>query len=353
MEGETDVRMSRLNCFLIVMAGVLAAPGLAGAANCALRKPCRQIYQIFPDATRHRTVVATVDDDVKRRIEEVLGSPLTRTDLGKHTAYVVLKGRVPIGFVHARTENGKRGSVELVWAMDLDLTIRDFRVQHSHENHTELIKTDAFRETMTGRDLAGLRTMLTVGNDDVNLAMLGLPQSARSIAHCVVLCGIKTRIITELAFADSFTPARLRGLVYRYFPDTVEVTKLSAPYPAKAKVAKLSPPTPDQCDRDSFTVLRAVGPLRRLLGMGVLVTWSAHPARPETWWAVSAEGVILDAFFVPTMDDPTKKQVAALKGKNLTALSAQRDLSTNPLARCALEVLAVLATHGVGIPFQK
>ncbi len=345
--------MSRLNCFLIVMVGVLAAPGLAGAANCALRNPNRQIYQIFPDATRYRSVVVSVGDDVKRRIEEVLGSSLTQTDLDKHTAYVVFKERVPIGFVHARTENGKLGSIELVWAMDLDLTIRDFRVQHSHENHTDLIETDAFRETMTGRDLAGLRTMLTVGNDDVNLSMLGLPQSARSIAHCVVLCGIKTRIITELAFADSFNPYRLRSLVYRYFPDTAEVTELSSPYPAKAKVAQLIPTTPDQCDRDSFTVLRAVGPQRRLLGMGVLATWSAHPARPETWWAVSAEGAILDAFFVPTMDDPTKKQVAALKGKNLAALSAQRDLSADPPARCALEVLAVLATHGVGTPSQE
>ncbi len=221
--------MSRLNCFLIVMAGVLAAPGLAGAANCVLRNPSRQIEQMFPDFTRSRSFVVRVDDDVKRRIEKVLGSPLTQTDLGQHTAYVVLKGSVPIGFVHARTENGKRGSVELVWAMDLDLTIRDFRVQRSREKHTDLIKTDAFRETMTGRDLAGLRTMLTVGNDDVNLSMLGVPQSARSIAHCVVLCGIKTMIITELAFADLFTPARLRGLVYRYFPDAEEVTELSSP----------------------------------------------------------------------------------------------------------------------------
>ena len=344
--------MSRLNLFLIVMVGVLAAPGLAGAANCVLRNPVRKIYQIFPDATAYRTVVAPVDDDMKRRIERVLGSPLTQTDLDKHTAYVVLKGGVPIGFVHARTENGKRGSVELVWAMDLDLTIRDFRVQRSREKHTDLIKTDAFRETMTGRDLAGLRTMLTVGNDDVNLSMLGLPQSARSIAHCVVLCGIKTRIITELAFADSFNPYRLHGLVYRYFPDTAEVTKLSSPYPAAAEMARLIPTTPDQCDRDSFTVLRAVGPQRRLLGMLVLATWSAHPARPETWWAVSAEGAILDAFFVPAMDERTKKQVAALKGKNLAALSAKRDLSVDPPARCALEVLAVLATHGVGTPWN-
>ncbi len=206
---------------------------------------------------------------------------------------------------------------------------------------------------MTGRDLACLRTLLSVCNDDVNLSMLGVPQSARSIAHCVVLCGIKTRIITELAFADSFTPARLRGLAYRYFPDTEEVTKLSSPYPAAADVAQHMPTTPDQCDRDSFTVLRAVGPQRRFLGMLVLATWSAHPDRPETWWAVSAEGAILDAFFVATMDDPTKKQVAALKGKNLAALSARRDLEPDPPARCALEVLAVLATHGVGTPTQK
>ena len=34
--------------------------GTAHAANCALRNPDRQIYEIFPDATTYRSVVAAV-----------------------------------------------------------------------------------------------------------------------------------------------------------------------------------------------------------------------------------------------------------------------------------------------------
>ncbi len=349
------MRISETSRLLTVAAGVLATAGMAGAANCALRNPDRQIFQIFPDATNHRTVVARVDDDMKRRIDQLLGSPLTRTDLGKHTLYVVLKRDIPIGFVHARTESGRRGSVELVWALDLDLTIRDFRVQRSREQHTDLVETDAFRETMTGRDLAGLRTLLTVGNDDVDLSTLGVPQNARSIAHCVVLCGIKTRIITELAFRETLTRDRRDGFVHHYFPRTEQVQRLTEPYPeaAVADVAALVGSTPDQCDRKSFTIFRALGPQGALEGVLVLTTWSRHRARPETWWALSADGTILDALFVGELDEETRRQAAALKGRDLVTLAGEPAGGAITPARCALEVLAVVATHGIGAPADR
>jgi len=80
--------------------------GSAHGANCALRNPDRQIYEIFPEATNYRSVVAIVDADLRQRIEQQLGSNLSKSDVGKHTAYLVLKDSIPIGLVHARTEDG-------------------------------------------------------------------------------------------------------------------------------------------------------------------------------------------------------------------------------------------------------
>ena len=142
------------------------------AANCALRSPDRQIYEMFPEATSYRTVEANVDAAVKPVIEKALMSEISFSDLGKHVVYLILEDSIPVGFVHARSEIGKYGSVELVWAMDLDLTIRDFRVQRSREKQTKVIKSADFRDHMVGKKLSELRAYLLDRNQRVDKAAL-------------------------------------------------------------------------------------------------------------------------------------------------------------------------------------
>ena len=93
---------------------MFATANVAEGANCALRSPNRQIYEMLPDASSYQSIVDEVDIEVKPLIEQTLGSELKFSDLGKHTLYLVLKDRVPIGFVHARSEVGQSGSVGLI-----------------------------------------------------------------------------------------------------------------------------------------------------------------------------------------------------------------------------------------------
>ena len=315
--------------------------GSAHGANCALRNPDRQIYEIFPEATSYRSVVALVDADLRQRIEQQLGSDLSKSDVGKHTAYLVLKDSIPIGLVHARTEAGARGSIELVWALDLGMNIKDFRVQRSREKHSNVIKADAFRQKMIGLDLAGIQSLLTAGNDDIDVAALQIPPSATTIAHTVVMCAVKTRIITELAFPDSMQPARMLGLVHQYFPGTVKVTTVTV---------GTSDGSPDPMQRGSLTILRAIGPQEKTLGVLAFTVWAAQPAQPETWWAVSPEGVVRDVLVVGPVDDRFRDQFAALIGADLPAVAAEAARAPQSPSACAAEVLAVLAAHQIGAP---
>ena len=336
----------------ILLSTVLAAVAGASAdgANCALRNPDRQIYEIYPEATRYRSVVALVDDDLKRTIEERLGSSLARSDIGRHTAYLVFKETVPIGFVHARTEVGARGSIELVWALDLGMNIKDFRVQRSRDRHTDAIKADAFRAKMIGRDLRGIQDLLTAGNDDIDLAALEIPASAGTIAHKVVLCAAKTRLITELAFQDAILPARLLGLVHQYFPETDRVTKVGTPLDdaTRRAIAAATGIAPALLEAETLTVLRATDGNGATLGALAFAIWSAHPGRPETWWAVSPEGRIQDVAVVGDVDEQEQDAFAALRRKDLAELVAAADAAAGPPARCGAELLAVLAAHGYG-----
>ena len=190
---------------LFCTAVVLTAGSAAYAANCALRNPDRQIYEIFPEATNYRSLVGKVDASLKGAIEGKAGASLTLNDLGKHTLYIVMKRSTPIGFVHGRSEVGGRGSIELVWALDMNLNIIDFRVQRSRERNTGAIKAAGFREHLVGKDLQGLQGLLQ-GSNAVNAEALGVPGEASSIAHTAVLSGVKTVVITDLAFPGRPTP---------------------------------------------------------------------------------------------------------------------------------------------------
>lgn len=325
---------------------VAAAGASADGANCALRNPNRQIYEIFPEATSYRSVVAIVDGNLKRRIEDRLGSSLARSDIGKHTAYVVLKETVPIGVVHARTEAGARGSIELVWALDLTMKIKDFRVQRSRDKHTDVIKSEAFRAKMVGRDLRSIQDLLTAGNDDIDLAALEIPPSAATIALKVVLCAAKTRLITELAFQNAILPARLLGLVHEYFPETDRVTRVVSPLDdaTRNRIAAATGTAPALLEADTLTVLRAMAGDGATLGALAFAIWSAHPGRPETWWAVSPDGRIQDIVLVGDVDEREQDAFAALRRRDLAELVA----AESPSARCGAEVLAILAAHGYG-----
>jgi len=324
----------------------LAIAQAAPAANCSLRQPRRQIEQIFPDFTNIKSIDATIDKELKARIEAVLGSELSISDVGKHTAYIVLRDGVPIGIVHARTETGARGSIQLVWAMDLDMRIKDFRVQSSREKHTDVIESDAFREKLVGRNLAELRRLLTTGNDDIDIAALEVPASARRIAHTTVLCGVKTRIITDEAFAGILLPARAMGLVHRFFPATTRVTRIAAPYPAGAVDGAAS----GEVDPDTFLVYRAFDANGEPIGVVAFAYWTAHAQRTETWWAVGTDGTIQETLVVGDVDDAMRAEFSDLHGARLATLAGRGPSPAVTPTRCAIEVLTVLATHNTGAP---
>lgn len=335
-----------ITCWIVV-AWVL--PGDADGANCALRNPDRQIFEMFSEATSYRTVVAEIDQKLRDDIEAKLGIELHFGDLGKHTVYLVLKDKVPVGFVHARSEIGKSGSVELIWALDLDLSIRDFRVQRSREKHTAAIKSDAFRARLVGRSLSQIKSYLTSGEPGVDIRALGIPPEAASIAHTAVVCGAKCRVITEMAFGDAIFDARLLGNLHRFFPETAKVTRIKALFNGEsvASIERAMAGSAEQIDRASCTVLRSLAADGATLGVSVFSRWSAHPSAPEVWWSVDPEGTVRDVVVVGA-DARVNDSFAEMHGKRLTSLATSRRTESASPALCAAEVLAMLAAHGIG-----
>ena len=320
---------------------IMATTSTVYAANCALRNPDRQIYEIFPDATGYRSVVALVSQETKDLVERKSGMPMRLNDLGKHTIYVVFNNKAPIGFVHARTELGQLGGIELVWAIDLDMTILGFRVQRSRENQTEFIKSPNFRDKLIGQTSMGLNTFLAKNNSSVDLTALQCPSKAESISHNVITSGIRTISITNEAFSKIVFRSRLLGNTYRFFPSTAKVTKI--PVTFNQEVAD-SAKKPNQIDPSQFYVLRASNPEGQALGTLVFSRWMAHPKQPEVWWALSPEGVVEKALVVGA----AHQQNPSLVGVRLGDVELSKDDAPDvSLIHCATEIYPVLKAKGV------
>ena len=198
--------MQRRVLLTALAAFAIFVPRLNGA-NCALRNPDRQIFEIFPQATSYRSVVENVGSSIRPDIEAKVGGPITFNEMGKHTLYVVLNRRKTIGFIHARSEIGSRGTVELVWALDLDLAIKDFRVQRSRERHTAAVKSAGFRELLIGKGAAELQERLRNGDGAANFRAPGVPVQAAGLVGTVIRSGVKTLVITAVAFRKTMLSA--------------------------------------------------------------------------------------------------------------------------------------------------
>ena len=335
-------------CTMFVALAMMICPATLAQANCALRNPDRQIYKIFPDASSYRTIVARVDDEKKHAIEATVGSPLARTDLGKHTIYVVLRHSVPIGFVHARMEIGSRGSIELVWALDLDLSIKAFSVQVSRERNTKAIESDEFKKKLVGRNLKAIKALLSDGNHDVNLAALDLPSNAASIAHIVVLCALKTRVITEIAFADSVLASRQIGNVYRAYKNTASINKLETPLnkAALAATEQALGSEPFPFDKSSFKVFRSISKDGSSNGMLVYAKLNNNKSQLETWWSVSTSGTLINVRVASDAKANVQSAFSAVAGMNLQQLqSTTKDMKLSQ--KCAIAVLCILKSNGM------
>lgn len=191
--------------FTLVMA-ILVAPSLVhAAAFCALRDPTPQIYELYPDATNYRSLVSIIDDSIRTSIMAELPFTLHNRELGKHTLYVALKEREPLGFVHVRSEASRWGLIEIAWSLDLDLNVRDMRFQRCRDPSCKALAKDKFTGMMANKNSIELRAMLTAAEADP--ASLGVSKKHRPLALTVLRSALKTIAVTRRAWEFDMSPA--------------------------------------------------------------------------------------------------------------------------------------------------
>lgn len=172
-------------------------------AYCSLRDPVAQIKQLYPQKTNQLSIVKEVDDSTRAKVQmELPNNDLHFNELGKHTLYVAMNGKEPLGYVHVRSEQSMWGLVEIVWAIDKDLKITNFAFQRCRSPKKFIINESNFKNMIIGKNYEQLKELLSNDGLTANKLLLDKAPNAHELANVVLKCALKTLLITTILWGE-------------------------------------------------------------------------------------------------------------------------------------------------------
>jgi len=286
--------------FCVIIAIGLQASSLFGQAFCALRDPATMIYEFYPDATSYKSIVRTVDNQVREYVGDQLPFSIHFNELGKHTLYVPIKDSKPLGIVHARSEAGNHGLTEIVWSLTPNLEVKDFAFQRCRSRARTAVESDDFKNQIIGMRFNDLRNLLSQGGQ--SLAPGGLKPKYQSMATAttVVRSALKTISVSKSAWRKDLAVLQPLYNAHQAFSNAVQVRKIERPYSDRV-VAEFNRRyvTPSGnlgsgIKRDEVLALQAIDSTGLNLGFVVKTAWSMGQQSVTIWWTVSNAGEIKD-----------------------------------------------------------
>ena len=192
-----------MKTLMILLLFVLLAPKAYPVAYCSLRDPVAQIAQLYPNKTNQLSIVKTVDANTRNQVKLVLPSnDLHFSELGEHTLYVVMNNSAVLGYVHVRAEQSTWGLVEIVWALDKNLRIKNFIFQRCRSPKKHIINDQEFKRLFIGKSYQELKTLLSSDGLTANHILLDKAKNAPELASVILRCALKTLLITKILWGE-------------------------------------------------------------------------------------------------------------------------------------------------------
>ncbi len=322
--------MLRFTPLLVVLCWSMVGSSPAySQAYCALRDPTKQIYEAYPMATSFRSIVRTVDESVRQKVAGELPFTIHFNELGKHTLYVAVRDDRPLGLIHARSEKGKWGLVEVAWSLDPSLRVRDFSFQRCRARQRTAVETNAFKEQIVGKGKNELRAMLSSNGNSLAPGGIKISSGAEDLAVTILRSALKTIAVTQLVWAKDLQLIRPLYYTYHDFPRAARVERFDDVYSPRVQQQidqEFAPADESTIDRDAVTMLVVYGRSGQVIGRLIRTPWHSLGRETVVWWAVSEDLVIQNVFAEEDWPD------AEVKGAfvNLKGMSMDRvhDCST-------------------------
>ena len=311
---------------LTFLAFGITASQASAQAYCKLRDPVSQIKTLYPDSRDYRSIVRTVNAGARNAVGNALPFDLHFNELGRHTLYVAQEGKRPVGLIHARSEEGPWGLVEIVWALNFDMTVKNFFFQRCRSPFRAEVEGEKFKELLLGKSLDEIGELLAEDGKTLNVTNNVLSTDAMELGLAVVRSAMKTIVVTDHVWESDIRTLMAFSNVTEWFDgaDFVEtIEDVYSPSVLAALEKRGLADTDLGIDRESVTVLLAYDKDKSLLGLRVSTEWRYGENPVSIWWTLTPEPMIMDVSAVTgwpekAMDDAFKLVV----GLNIAGKSA-------------------------------
>ena len=291
---------SRWLLLAAALASVMPTQASMGQAYCALRDPVRVLYEAYPDADGHRSIIRTVTVEDRAAIAKVLPFTIHFDELGRHTLYITVLEGLPLGVLHVRSERGRYGLTEIAWSLNLDGQITDVAFQRCRDAKLRAALDDQLRAKVIGADVPMLLRLL----DEE-----GWSEEARVLLRSAA----KTATVTFIVWEEDLLPTRAEAKAAIAWSELDPVLMLHS-------LDQSSLSSNSGLDTKSIRVWKATGADGTYLGTLVRSLWKLDGHRAELWWQMDRSGRIVDVEIL-NGDDPSIsnafREVIGLEVSNL------------------------------------
>lgn len=184
------------------------------SAYCSLRNPVTTIFTLFPDANQHESIVRPITQETRLQVAEQLPFTLHYNELGMHTLYVVRKDARPAGFVHARSELSPWGIIEIAWAFDVDLKIRDLYFQRCRISACSESLRENVLQDIGGKTFDELVSLLSEEGEQLNDSLKQKYQEDFKLVSAIIKSALKTSLATRLVWHEEVLRAQRTRFSY-------------------------------------------------------------------------------------------------------------------------------------------
>ena len=179
------------------------APALADAPYCSLRDPSHQIYDMYPTATGYRSVVREINNETQVAVGQQIPFPLLQGELGQHTLYVPVEGDDPLGYIQIRSELTEWGLAEIVWALNTQREVVDFRFQRCRGRACNSVLDKGLQELLQGLDQSALIALLDDNGELQHEVTASMSEDERVLAGVVTRSAIKVIAVIESGWSST------------------------------------------------------------------------------------------------------------------------------------------------------
>lgn len=288
------------------------------AQGARLARPEQGVFAAFADADGYQAIVRNIDAAARRRIEARLPFRVHFNEIGEHSVYVALRGRLPLGLVYLLPEEDEFGLTEVVWAVDLDMRLAGFRFQRSRSPHRQVFEECEFARLLRGRSGADLARLID-GEGKLSARAQGVPPGTEGLAAAMVRSALKALTVVDEVWVLEINKLRDLAVGIPAFPTARRFLGI---WPPRQTVApgSAAPRPAEVAGADAgasiVVAVRAFGDESRPLGVVAKVSTAAAAGVIITW-IVDDAGQVMAADADATAPAPLRAACHEAIGKSL------------------------------------